>query len=58
MVKVMFDVRYVILIIPMFCCEMALGLLSSVNGMDRSFRSSLTNDADSTFLQSPVSSAE
>ena len=32
MAKIMCNVRYIILIIPMFCCEMALGLMSSVNG--------------------------
>lgn len=31
LVKIFFDPKYLILAIPMFCCEMALGLASSVN---------------------------
>lgn len=32
MAKIMGNTRYLILIVPMFCCEMALGLMSSING--------------------------
>ncbi|KAK5049063.1 hypothetical protein LTR84_005485 [Exophiala bonariae] len=49
--KAAIDTRYIILAIPMFCCEMALGLLSSVNSRSFNLRTRALNNLSFNMIQ-------